>query len=77
MSLKVPTTFFYNDKLIEGELRFVNGSGNLYHLMVDGYYWGQLNFSTCVGWQFTSNTVDLHQLSDYFGEHIAIASDSL
>ena len=77
MSIKVPTSFIYDNKLINAELKFVHGSGNLYHLMVDGYYWGQLHFSSRFGWQFSSNTVDLHELSDYFGEHIAIAADSL
>ena len=70
-------TFQWNGKQITGRLTSVSGAGSLYHLMVDNYYWGQLNFSPHFGWTFTSNTRDLNHMSEYFGEVVAIALESI
>jgi hypothetical protein len=77
MSLRVPTFFYYNNQLVEGVLKSVSGAGNIYHLMVNDYYRGQLNYSEHFGWQFSSNTSDLEHLSEFFGEQVAIALDSV
>ena len=77
MFLRVPTCFTYNNQLIEGVFTSVSGAGNIYHLMVNDYYWGQLNYAEHFGWQFSSNTTDLEHLSAYFGEQVAIALESV
>lgn len=66
--MDIPVTFPYNGKSFTGHLTPVNGSGgNMYHLMVGGFYKGQLVKTEAYGWQFHSQTGNGKELSEYFG----------
>lgn len=60
--------FTWNGKTYTGELRSVSGAGNIYHLMVKGYYQGQL-VRTDHGWQFSNQKQGyIEALSSFFGK---------
>lgn len=77
MSLRIFTSFTHDNKSIEGFFIVISGGGNLYHLMVDNFYRGQLTFSEHFGWGFSSNTWHLEHLSEYFAERVAVALESV
>lgn len=68
--LKIPITFTFRQKEYTGYFQQVSGGGSssLFHLIVDGYYWGQL-FNTESGWRFYSNAYPemTEMFSDHFG----------
>jgi hypothetical protein len=71
----VPITFEYKGKTSTGHLSSGTGSsGTMYdhwHLMVDKFYYGQLNYSGhCEYWLFTSDRGLFEDLSDYFEAYL-------
>lgn len=64
-----PIKFHHNGKEYSGYFSPVNGAGSssMFHLMIDGYYYGQLFYTDT--WKFYSNSEpQLSELEDYFGE---------
>lgn len=78
----IPVSFTTHSKQYTGYFSRVSGAGSsgVYHLTVDGKYFGQLNWvpghpgfeggihSHPAGWRFTSNNHDFGELAEYFGE---------
>lgn len=67
----IPIAFDYQGKRYEATFREVAGAaGRSWHLMIDGYYRGQLNFSESLGFQFTSQSGKFKELTDFFASVI-------
>lgn len=65
----IPVWFTFDGKEYAGTLNKVSGgAGQLYHLMVGKFYWGQLILTDNLGWQFHAQSKDMNYLSEYFGE---------
>lgn len=63
---KIPVTFEYEGKEYKGQLVSVSGAAaNMFHLMVNNYYKGQL-FKTGNGWRFSSQNGKLDHLESVF-----------
>lgn len=66
--MEIPVSFQYEGKTYRGILSQVPGAGGqLFHLMVNGYYKGQLLY-TANGWHFTSQSGKLDHLESVFVE---------
>jgi hypothetical protein len=64
--------FSWKGKRYRGELKPVTGaaSGNMYHLIVKGFYQGQL-VKTDRGWVFSNQKEGIiPELSEYFGQAV-------
>lgn len=73
--MDVPITFEYKGKTYTGHLSSGKGSGATmyehWHLMIDNFYCGQINYSEyCGHWRFTSNTGLFDELSEYFEAYL-------
>lgn len=70
---KIPIQFEYEGKHYEGNFTscFAAG-GNVWHLMIDNYFYGQLIHSEPFGWAFYNNEGSMKELSEYFGEYITL-----
>lgn len=70
---KIPIQFDYKGKHYEGHFSEVSGaSANLWHLMIDNFYKGQLIFSETYGWAFHSNSGEMKCMTEYFGEQMML-----
>ena len=66
---KIPVSFDFNEKIYIGHFTAVSGSGaNVWHLIVDGYYWGQLWKTENFGWQFANSKGTLKEFTDHFAQ---------
>lgn len=63
----IPVEFDYEGKHYKGYLSQVTGAGQIWHLMIDDYYMGQLIYSS-YGWSFHNNKGTMKDLADYFGK---------
>jgi len=54
----VPITFDYDGKIYTGHFSRVAGGGgsNVWFLLVDKRYWGQLSLTEDYGWKWSSNS---------------------
>lgn len=70
--MQIPVKFIHDGKEYTGHFKKVSGAGGAgtYHLMIDGFYKGQLNYTEIHGWQFTSQNMILAYKSDEFGKVI-------
>lgn len=69
MTASIPVTFEHDGKQYNGVLVDVLGPGNtIWHLYVNGGFWGQLVYSERWGWQYHNHKGDLKHLANYFGE---------
>lgn len=73
--MKTTVTFTYLNQQVSGILSSVSGAGanaSMYHLQVDGFYWGQLVHSNDQNrWFFHSqNKPELEDLADYFAQKV-------
>ncbi len=65
----IPVTFDFEGKEYTGFLSAVSGSGgDVYHLMINNRYMGQLIRTELYGWQFHSQSGKGKDLSEYFGK---------
>lgn len=66
--VKIPVSFTLNDTQYTGTLDEVAGAGgNVWHLMVNGYYCGRLR-KTADAWYFDENKFGGGELVDYFAQ---------
>ena len=74
---KIPVTFDLKGTTYKGELSLAHGAaGQIWHLMVDGFYFGQLENSTR-GWQFSTQKYGYDpELAEFFGNCIISWIDS-
>lgn len=71
MREQIPISFDYDGKHYDGYFIPVHGaSGKLWHLMVGGYFYGQLFHTDLFGWQFSNNQKLFNELTDYFADVI-------
>lgn len=72
MGEQIPITFEYEGKQYKGEFGIVSGSGSTatYHLIIDGFFQGQLVQTENYGWQFHNNKDKFKTMADYLGEYI-------
>ena len=69
---QVPVSFEWEGKIYIGHFKAVSGSGaNVWHLVIDGYYWGQLWLTENYGWQFANSRGTLKDLTCYFADIVA------
>ena len=69
---KIPIQFDYKGKHYEGHFSEVSGAAaKTWHLMIDNFYKGQLIHSKN-GWAFHSNSGEMKDMAEYFGEHIML-----
>lgn len=70
---EIPITFDYKGKHCEGTLSEVHGAGatGVFHLMINNFYRGQL-INTQKGWAFYSNSGEMADLSNFFGEQVRL-----
>ena len=70
---QVPVTFEWNGNKVRGMLTNGPGAGGeVWHLSVNNFHWGQLVLTQSGEWRFSSNTKDLEHLSEYFGEQVRL-----
>lgn len=67
---KIPVSFEYKGKHYKGTLEEVNGGGGgMWHLTIDRYYCGQMNYNGNTGTlRFTSQTGKFEELNDFFAD---------
>lgn len=65
-----PIKFTHRGKEYSGYLTPVMGAGSssTFHLMVGGYYWGQLFYTD--RWVFYGSDPELTKLQDFFGDYV-------
>lgn len=65
----IPVTFTSHGKEYNGFFQNVAGAGSTatYHLMIDGFYCGQLVHTEHYGWQFSNNKGEFSEMAEYFG----------
>ncbi len=69
MKEKVPISFEYKGKIQKGYFSPISGSGaNVWHLMINDYYRGNLQFTERNGWQFFGNSFE--DMGDFFGDYM-------
>lgn len=66
----IPITFEHKGNRYTGYFQSVAGAGSsqIFHLMIDNYYYGRLRTSDR-GWVFDSNS-GMEDMAQLFGEHI-------
>ena len=70
---KIPIQFDYKGKHYEGRFSEVFGAAaNSWHLMIDNFYKGQLIHSVNNGFTFHSNSGEMKDMAEYFGEQITL-----
>lgn len=70
---EIPIEFDYEGKHYKGYFSEAFGAGgNVWHLMIDNYYYGQLIYSQKFGWAFHNNKDKMKDLADYFAEQIML-----
>ncbi len=74
MADNIPIEFDYEGKHYKGHFLggVGGGGGNIWHLMINNYYYGQLIFSQNYGWAFHNNKGLMKELSEYFGEYVTL-----
>jgi len=75
MTRSIPIIFSFKGKQYSGTFDAVSGSGggsgDDWHLTIDGYHRGHLHYSQYYkGWVFTSNSGFFDELSDYFEAYL-------
>ena len=70
-----PVTFQYDNQTSQGTISRIKGAAadaQMYHLMVNDFFWGQLIYSDDQGrWFFhAQNKRELEELADYFANCI-------
>ena len=71
MAQNIPISFNHNGSHFEGHFNEMT-SGTHWHLMINNFYQGQLIFSPHYGFRFSSNQGYFEDLSEFFGNHIAL-----
>jgi len=66
----IPVSFEWKGQQYKGYLSKVAGSGTSasFHLMIEGYYRGQLLLTDNCGWQFSNNKNEFTDLAEDFGD---------
>jgi hypothetical protein len=64
---RIPVEFEYEGKVYQGVLTPVNGmAAQVWFLMVDKFYWGDLMYTDNIGWRFHEQKPRVAHLEDYF-----------
>lgn len=67
----VPITFEYKGKIYKGFFSAVSGGGaNVWHLMINNYYYGVLVLTEKYGWKFHGNAFE--DMGEYFGNYMVL-----
>lgn len=67
----IPISFDYKGKHYAGFFAPVHGAGAKgWYLMIDNFYRGRLSFTD--KWIFTSQTGEMEDLTDFFGEYVTL-----
>ena len=69
--VEIPTKFIFNGKQYCGFLNSVSGTSQVFHMMIDYYYIGQLFYTD--RWEFHGNKLDGHsteELTDLLGNYL-------
>jgi hypothetical protein len=71
-AIQIPVTFEYKGRTCRGSLNDALGAGNdVWFLMVENYYWGQLIWRRNFGlMEFSGNKPGLETQAGYFGDVI-------
>lgn len=70
---KIPVTFTRGEKEIHGTLEQVTGSGvQMYHLMVNNFFWGTLRHVSGEQWVFNSNKPGMEEYAQHFGNIVQL-----
>ena len=71
MAENVPICFDYKGKNYKGYFIAVSGSGaNVWHLMIDNYYRGNLQYTEKSGWQYYGNSFG--DMAEFFADYIIL-----
>jgi hypothetical protein len=73
MLAEIPIEFDYEGEYYKGHFEGgEGGGGNVWHLIINKYYNGQLVYSQTYGWAFYNNSGKMKELSEFFGEYVTL-----